>query len=653
MFHRMLHMTFLALGAFLVSVGLLLVTWVSERGAGSSAVVAASTTGDLVALSSGAPAAPPAPDDGRAVFARVKAATGGSRWDEVAGDHRVGALATAGVVGKTESWSDARACRFVDRYELGPMKGAEGFDGRRAWSQDSSGQARVEEGGDTRTGSANEAFRRCLGLWYPARWKATFARAGERTEGSRRFEVVTVTPEGGRPFDVWVDLTTYRIDREVEKTALDTRTIFYSDYRTVEGLAVPFSVRQSNGNAKYDQVTTLRSISFAEPVDAARFELPAPPPPDYALRGNATSTSVPFELVNNHIYVDVKLNGRGPYRLLCDTGGMNVVTKELARELGLEAQGALEGRGAGEGSQDLALTKVRSLELGDLRLDDQVFIVFDLASFSDVEGVPEQGLVGYEIFKRFVVSIDYAHRVLRLTVPSAFAYRGTGAVVPFKFNEHIPQVQGTLDGIPGAFDLDTGARDTLTVLAPFAEKHELARRYGTSIEAVTGWGVGGPSRGKVARAGVLTLGPVRVEGPVVDLSLQKKGSFVDPYVAGNVGGGLLKRFTVTFDYTRQQVIFEPNELATKRDVYDRAGLWLNRDPRGFVVLDVVARGPAAEAGLAVGDRVTAVDGKPARDVGLPALRERLRGEPGTRVKLDLEGPGGEARAVVVTLRDLV
>ena len=67
------------------------------------------------------------------------------------------------------------------------------------------------------------------------------------------------------------------------------------------------------------------------PVEDSAFKLPAPPPPDFALAGGKTSTTVPFELVNNHIYVDVRLNGKGPYRLMCDTGGANIVTPELFR----------------------------------------------------------------------------------------------------------------------------------------------------------------------------------------------------------------------------------------------------------------------------------------------------------------------------------
>ncbi len=52
---------------------------------------------------------------------------------------------------------------------------------------------------------------------------------------------------------------------------------------------------------------------------------------------------------------------------------------------------------------------------------------------------------------------------------------------------------------------------------------------------------------------------MKVPAPVIDVALVEKGAFADPYLAGNVGGGVLKRFTVTFDYGQQKLIFEPNE----------------------------------------------------------------------------------------------
>jgi membrane-associated protease RseP (regulator of RpoE activity) len=192
------------------------------------------------------------------------------------------------------------------------------------------------------------------------------------------------------------------------------------------------------------------------------------------------------------------------------------------------------------------------------------------------------------------------------------------------------------------------------LLVPFVEKHNLKSKYAPPVEGVTGWGVGGPARSMVARAGSMRLGSVKVDAPVMHLSLQKHGAFVSPYVAGNIGAGVLKRFYVTFDYMHQEMVLAPNRSASEPDVFDRAGMWINLDKRGgFEVVDVYRGSAAAQAGLKKGDRIVAVDGRPATDIGLPELRLELRTLPvGTKKSMTVES-AGKRTTHTLTLRDLV
>jgi len=587
------------------------------------------------------------------VLDNAKKASGGDAWAAVTSAHQVGSIATSGLKGSQETWEDVRTGRYMDRAELGPLTQSEGFDGKVAWSVDPSNQVLEPSDAETLEATRNEAYRRSHAFWYPERWPADIRLAGEKTEGQRRFYVVSLTPRGGRPFEFWVDASTWLLDRTVEKASLETRTTFLSDYRTVQGVKMPFSTRGTNGDAKYDVLTTSSKIELNLPVVDGRFAKPPPPPPDYAFAGGATSTTVPFELVNNHIYLDVKVNGAAPMRVLCDTGGQNILTPTALAQLGLKPEGALQGHGVGEATQDVGLLKVKTLQVGDVTLTNQPFATLALEPFLKVEGFSSSGLIGYEVFRRFVVTVDYERRQLTLTRPSAFNPVGKGTPVPFRFKDQIPQVDGDIDGVAGVFDLDTGSRASIDLLAPFVEKHALAAKYAPRVEGVTGWGLGGASRSQVTRAKVLHLGSLEIREPVTELSLQKKGAFSDPYVAGNVGGGVLKRFTLTFDYEHKMLYAAPNALYAARDVFDRSGLWVNTGDIGLDVVDVMAAGPAAKAGLKVGDRVTAVEGKAVDGNTLLQLRTRFRSEPaGTQIHLTLAS-GGHTRQVVLVLEDLV
>jgi hypothetical protein len=604
----------------------------------------------LLLSASGTPAA--AEETASSVLARAKEASGGAAWDRVTAVHLKGRLTTSGLQGTAESFDDVRRGRYLERYELGPVSGADGFDGARVWSMDQARQVREEEGGEARLAAVNESYRRRLAYWYPDRGAAKLEYRGTREEQGRSFQVVTITPEGGRPFDLWMDAASGLVDRTVEKMAIETRTSFFSDHRRVQGVLLPFRIRTTNGDAKYDQLVELTEVQLDEPLADTLFAMPAPPPPDFEFAAGRTSTTVPFTLVNNHIYVDVKLDGKGPYRLLCDTGGANIVTPSVAKALGLEVKGALQGRGVGDSSVDVGLAQVKTLAIGDVTLRDQVFAVFPLEDFAKVEGIEEHGLIGYEVFKRFVVEVSYGRSQLTVTLPSAFRYAGKGTAVPFVFNAHVPQVEGEIDGIRGKFDIDTGSRASLDLLAPFAEKHALARKYHLSAPMVTGWGVGGPSRSRVGRARLLKLGDVAVKAPVASISLAKKGAFSDPYVAGNVGAGVLKRFDLTFDYQAKRIWFERNGNDGQPDTFDRSGMWVNQDAGAYVVMDVMAGGPADRAGLRAGDRIVSVDGTPAAARPVHELRTILRTRPaGQRVKLEVE-TAGKRRPVTLVLRDL-
>ncbi|HXT23036.1 MAG TPA: aspartyl protease family protein, partial [Thermoanaerobaculia bacterium] len=350
-------------------------------------------------------------------------------------------------------------------------------------------------------------------------------------------------------------------------------------------------------------------------------------------------------------------DGHRALPMLFDSGGFNLVTPKTAKLLGLRTEGALQARGIGEGVEELAVTRVGEMRLGGATLRDQIFYVLPLTNLAEVEGVDVAGVLGFEVLQRFVVEIDYARRRLTLTQPEKFdpaSGTGAGTELPFVFAGHVPAVAGTIDGLAGRFTIDTGSRGAVALHRPFVERHDLVARYRPDIDAVTGWGVGGGVRAKVTCAGLLMLGTVEVPLPITELVTAEKGALADRYLAGNVGGGVLRRFRVTFDYRRERLYLAPGGDATE-DVFDRAGLWLVEHGRELVVEDLIPGGPAAAAGVMPGDRLLALDGVAVRKLGAAAVREHLRNDPpGTRVRLRVRGGGrgGDSREVEAVLRDL-
>jgi hypothetical protein len=370
------------------------------------------------------------------------------------------------------------------------------------------------------------------------------------------------------------------------------------------------------------------------------------------------SFGVPFELVDNRIFVGVWLEGKGPFRFILDTGGYGGLSLETAKRVGAKLGNEVQGRGAGESVVTAWETVVTETRVGGgkagLVLKEQDFRVFDFSDMRHVFGSEVfDGIIGLPVFSQAVVRVDYGRRLLTFTKPSSFSYRGKAAPAEFELERFLPIVRGEVDGLACRLGLDTGDRSAFTLKGPFVEEHRLRERYAPKFEAVTGWGIGGPVRSQVVRLPSLKFAGFEFRETLTRLSLQKSGAFNANDTAGNVGGAVLKRFAVTFDYPRRRLYFE-RQFADHPDPYDRAGLWLSgsADGHAFEVFDVIARGPAAEAGLKVGDRVVAVDGKKVESLKLIATRDRLKDAWRKSVRLTVQ-TGATTREVVVRLRDMV
>src|SRR6202012_352605 len=97
--------------------------------------------------------------------------------------------------------------------------------------------------------------------------------------------------------------------------------------------------------------------------------------------GNADGrVTVPIQLLNNHVYLEVKINGKGPFLCIFDTGGHSLLTPETAKALAVRAEGEAPGTGAGEGVVTAGFAKGVDFQVGDLTLSNQTVTVLPFAS---------------------------------------------------------------------------------------------------------------------------------------------------------------------------------------------------------------------------------------------------------------------------------
>ena len=479
--------------------------------------------------------------------------------------------------------------------------------------------------------------------------RSTF-KGRETIDGAVAYHLV-VTPRGGEPFDAWFDAATHllvRVDEPDQYLTVETR---YSDYARQDGMMVARTVTVDSGTGPAGiQTMNLTGLDIGPARPPSAYARPLEAPAGGTIVGGAGATTVPIRVANNHVYVDAMVDGKGPFLFIVDSGGHTILTPATLAALGLESRGSAPSGGAGEQMTTNGFARVREIAVGGMRMRDQTAFTLDFASRA-TEGLEVGGMIGFEFFRRFAVRIDYGGGTMTIFDPARFDPKDAGVPIRFRFYDHEPLVEGRFGDLPGRFAIDTGSRSEVDLTTPFVERAHLRDAYPGAALVVDGWGVGGPVRSYVVRGKSLTLGTISVPGPVASLSTSKGGSFSDPNYEGNVGGGLLKRFVVTFDYAHQVIYLKPRATPpADAGTFDKSGMWINLRHGGFEIVDVAQRSPAQEAGLAAGDLIVAIDGEPAASLSLAKVRELFRIRPdGTVMRLQVLR-SGTPRATSIALR---
>lgn len=567
--------------------------------------------------------------DPAAILESARLASGGDAWNAVRTLHIRAQLQAGGRTGSTDRWEDLVTGRYVKQYNLPPKRGAEGFDGLNVWTQPTSGVAYLLGDEDARLAAIDDSYRTSRGWWFAQRRPATIQYAGLRTEGHRSFDLVKMTPEAGRALLVWVDRGTHLISRIVEQRAEQTSVTQYSNFHWVGSIRLPFTIRSGDGDSASDDVETVENVETNPAIEDRRFAIPAL---NIGPASAEAPVTVPFRLEDNRIFVQVLINGQGPFQAEFDSGASLVVPPEVVSALNLGATGQSRQSGGGEGSVSATQGNIATLSIGDAVLTNPEF-----ESFAWDDEQPKRLLIGLEVLQQFVVYIDFDRSTLTLTPPSSYRYSGPGSIIPFHFQDNQPEVSASIDGIAALCTVDTGDNGSLLLIAPFANKYGFAERYHASIP-YTGSAVG-VTAGVWARVNEVALNGVdgrplvRVTRSVTRISKQQSGFDADRYVSASLGVGILKQFNLTFDYSRQRIILEPNHLYGQPDLFDRSGMRLESDAAGWKVVALVPDGGAEHAGLRVGDIIVDIDGKGRSQIDRATLKAMMTSPAGTSLEM--------------------
>ena len=309
--------------------------------------------------------------------------------------------------------------------------------------------------------------------------------------------------------------------------------------------------------------------------------------------------TLPFELVNNLVIIPLEINGL-ELSFLVDTGVDSTILFSLGDKdtLNLKNTEAILLRGLGEGEPIKALKSSGNLvRLGEaLHTNLNVYLVFDNPlGLSNRMGVPVHGIIGYDLFRDFIIEFDYVKKRLKIFNPEAYNYRKCKSCdeleLVFHRNKPYVNIQGEINdkSLPLSMLIDSGSGDAIWL---FGNDSGL-KLPDNHFRDFLGFGIGGSVYGSRSRIGGINFGSYNFPGITASFpdSIYYTGIGTYEKRNGSIGAQVLNRFYLTIDYPGKKLRFKPNKNFNEPFEYDMSGVVVAHD--GFTVIKDILRNPIA------------------------------------------------------------
>jgi CubicO group peptidase (beta-lactamase class C family) len=309
-------------------------------------------------------------------------------------------------------------------------------------------------------------------------------------------------------------------------------------------------------------VSAIHSHAYTETVQNERREMPLP---TLHFPGGKTVVEVPFQVESGWIVLPVSVNGSRPLRFVLDSGapGAVLTNPAIVDSLNLKITGKAQARGAGGGGASFEVSVAENVNfgIGGIELSNG-HLAISPAMRPGIDGV-----IGRSIFANLVVEIDWEKQIVKLYEPTKYKYSGSGTVLPLTFDEGgrpytMASVTATDDKpIPVKLVVDTGGSHTLMLEVGSNSQIKLPE---SATKTVLGRGASGEITGHTGRTRTLELGGQTFNDVPTIFPDSSSGTAGLNERQGNLGSGILRRFKVVYDYSRKQMIVEPNKFANDR-----------------------------------------------------------------------------------------
>ena len=377
----------------------------------------------------------------------------------------------------------------------------------------------------------------------------------------------------------------------------------------------------------------------------------------FSLADGRKKVEIPIEIYNNLIVVPVVLNGALPLKFILDTGVRTAILTQKTfsdiLNLSYSRKYTISGPG-GEQIIDAYITNNVSLELPGVNGRGHALLVLgqDYLELRNYLGTDVHGILGYELFSRFIIEVDYEKKMLTLSVPQRFRKKRKYQAIPIKIEDTKPYLTTSVvfsDGkqMSAKLLVDSGASHGL-MLEPTSDPRIVVPA--AAVSSVIGRGLGGEITGKVGRIGSIRLANYEIKDVIANFP--DPNSYFDSLKLGAtqrngaIGGEILSRFTVIFNFPKEEIYLRKNSAFKRKFHYNLSGLTVKAKGSRlnvFEVTEVRQKSTADVAGVLAGDLIVSINGINTKTLDLNTINGYFNHKPGKKINLVVDRNGEQLR----------
>ncbi|MEP2773141.1 MAG: aspartyl protease family protein [Fulvivirga sp.] len=380
----------------------------------------------------------------------------------------------------------------------------------------------------------------------------------------------------------------------------------------------------------------------------------------FQINSDVKRVTIPFETYNNLIVVPVILNNQIPLKFIIDTGVRTAILTEKAFSdiLGLEYSKRFLISGIGEESTvEAFITNNVSLTLPGIKGRGHAMLVLneDYLELRNYLGTEVHGILGYELFSRFIVTINYDSKLLTLTTPEHFKPKRSYQSIPITVEDTKPYLNAKVsyeDGsfIPVKMLIDTGASHGILIEPDSHEGLYVPEKH---VDSELGRGIGGKLEGKIARINYFHIGKYCWKQPIA--TFPTTNSFLDSlkygnvYRNGSIGGEILSRMKVVLDFPGEKIYIKRGKSYNHDFDYNLSGLVVKAKGsrlHTYEIVDVRDKSVGKEAGFKPGDIILSINNIGSKNMTLGHVTNFLNAKENKRLKIEVDRDGEKLKKII-------